>query len=149
MTGAASFTATGPATISALLDRLQATDALADTLVRWGLLATLPTQRERVYLTGIADYQRAAVTAAHRVRQDNYSVRGIIEVHDPSTDGPEEASGRAWDLLDTVDQVLRDDPDLLVARYDHSVRVLIDEVMPATDGWIARLAFRLGFFHTH
>ena len=141
-------TAAPPGVIAALLPLLQDSPALDGVLVRWGLLATLPRERERVYLLGVADYERVAVSGGHRVRQERFSVRGIVEVHDLSHDTPQEASTRAWQLLDGIDATLREDPDLVSARYDGSLRVLIDESLPATDGWIARLGFRLGFFHS-
>jgi hypothetical protein len=143
----ATATSTPVATQAALLERLQAQPALAGVLVRWGLLATLPRERERIYLLGTAEYERAAVSGAHRVRQETYSLRGIIEVYDLDTGGPEQAATRAWALLDIADEALREDPDLASGRYDGTFRVLIDEVLPATDGWIARLGFRIGFFH--
>lgn len=145
MTG---VTVSGPVeTVAELLDRLNANLAFDEVLVRYGLLVNLPEQRERVYLLGTVDYERTVNSRAHRVRQERYGIRGIVEVYDIDTPGPDWASSRAWELLDTIDTVLRDDPDLGVARYDHTVRAPIDEVLPTADGWLARVAFRLGFFH--
>jgi len=138
---------TPPDAISALLARLQDADSLAGALVRWGLLATLPRERERVYLLGTVEFERGPVSGAHRVRQERYAIRGIVEVHDLDTAGPDQAASRAWQLLEGIDATLREDPDLEHARYDGTLRVLIDEALPAADGWIARLGFRLSFFH--
>lgn len=134
-----------PAVIPELLARLRADAAFDGALVRWGLLAQLPDQRERVYLLGVTDYELVPTTSGHRVRTEGYEVRGLVEVHDLDTGGPEEASTRAWALVEAMDRVLHADPDLSAGgRYTDALRVQADEVVPMTDGWLARIVLRLG-----
>lgn len=138
---------TPPDTIQALLARLREADAIAPALVRWGLLAELPDERERVYLLGVGDYERVAVSGGHRIRQERFAVRGLVEVHALGVNGPEEPAARSWQLLEGIDASLSQDPDLGPSRYAQNLSVVADEALPMTDGWLARLLFRLTFFH--
>lgn len=115
------------------------------TLIRWGLLPELPTQRERVYLLGVTDYALEPNTRAHRVRRENFGVRGLIEVAQLGDDGPEGSATRAWGLLAGLDDALHDEQSLSNgARYAGVLVVVADEVVPTSDGWLARIVFSLG-----
>ena len=136
--------AKAPDTIKTLVAQVAADPELEGVLVRYGLLAELPRQRERIYFLGSSDYERIPYSDGHRVRHETWDIRGLIEVHDLDTKGPEEAIGRSWVLLDSIDTALVADPDLVSAEYTFELRVLADEVIPMSDGWLARISFRLG-----
>jgi hypothetical protein len=137
-----------PDTITAMIGRLQAAPEFSGSLVRYGLLAQLPVERERVYLLGTTGFQREPYSGGHTVRRETYDVRGLIEVHQLGTAGAELVIARAWQLVNAIDSTLMDDPDLVSAHYTSDMRVLNDEVVPMTDGWISRLLFRLGMEST-
>lgn len=133
-----------PDTINALIEAVSGGDLFAGVLVRYGLLADLPRERERVYFLGASDYERVPWSDGHRVRREAYDIRGLVEVHKLDTKGPELAIGRSWQLLDGIDATLVEDPDLVSAEYTFELRVIADEVVPMSDGWLARIIFRLG-----
>lgn len=134
-----------PDVIAELINLLQASPINSDqTLIRWGLLPELPTQRERVYLLGVAGYELTPETPSHRVRSEEFAVQGLIEVHQLGDQGPEPAARRAWELLAGLDAALQDDFGLEAGgRYSGSLRVPVDQVSPMSDGWLASLRFLL------
>jgi hypothetical protein len=116
----------------------------SETLVCWGLRPELPTQRERVYLLGVTEYTLSPNTRAHRVRREDFAIRGLIEVQELGAGGPEAASTRAWELLSKLDSTLYIEQSMESGvRYSGVLAVSGDEVVPATDGWLARIIFTL------
>jgi hypothetical protein len=135
-----------PGVIHELIEMLQASPVSSDeTLIRWGLLPELPTQRERVYLLGVTDYVLAPNTRAHRVRREDFGIRGLIEVAQlGDNNGPEDSATRAWELLTGLDHALYQDQSLTDGtRYSGALNVVADEVVPTSDGWLARIIFTL------
>lgn len=134
-----------PQVIPELLERLQVAPAFEGALVRWGLLAQLPRERDRIYLLGTIDYGLAPTTQGHRLRTEDYAVRGLVECHLLGVDGPEQAVERAWGYLAAIDAELNEDPDFVAGgHYTGRLSVQADEVVPMPDGWLARAVFRLG-----
>lgn len=133
-----------PDTIVRIIEALDAADSLNGVMIRYGLLAKLPTERERLYMLGTTTYRRVPYSGGHRVRTETYEVRGLAEVHLLGTAGPEPAIGRVWQIIDAADATLTEDPDLESAHYTGELRVISDEVSPMTDGWLARAIFGLG-----
>lgn len=134
-----------PGAIAELVELLQDTVAGDDTVVRWGVLPELPTQRERVYLLGVGPYTLTPATRAHRMRREDFAIRGIVEVHRLGDGGQEEAVTRAWELLGDVDRAIFEHHDLSDGtRYNGTLTVIMDGVTPMTDGWLAQIRFTLG-----
>lgn len=132
-----------PVVVAELVELLQVITG-PQTLVRWGLLPELPNQRERVYLLGVTGYALEPNSRAHRVRREDFGVRGLIEVNRLGDDGPEASSTRAWALLSELDETLHQEQSLEAgARYTGTLGVLADEVVPMSDGWMARIIFTL------
>jgi hypothetical protein len=134
--------ASPPYVITDVISKLQGASALAGVLVRWGLLSTLPTERERIYLLGTNNYTRHR-QAGYPVRVENYDVRGIVEVS-LITQDPVDVSTRVWELIDAIDLTLLDDPDFMWARYTGELRIITDDIFPTSEGWIGRATFRAG-----
>jgi hypothetical protein len=134
-----------PSVISELIAVLQDSPVASDeTLIRWGLLPSLPTERERVYLLGTTEYVLAPNTRAHLVRREDFGIRGLIEVSKLGAEGPEEAATRAWELLSGLDTALHQEQSLSDGtRYSGVLAVVGDEVVPQSDGWLARIVFTL------
>src|SRR4051794_36819668 len=133
-----------PDVVVELIDLLQASAvAGAQTLIRWGLLPELPTQRERVYLLGVTGYLLAPASRAHRARREDFAVRGLIEVQQLGGQGPEASARRAWELLTGFDDALCDEQLDCGAKYTGALRVAGDEVVPGSDGWLARIVFQI------
>lgn len=132
-----------PSVITEMIELLQDSPlAGPQTLIRHGLLPELPKQRERVYLLSVSAYSVAPESRAHRVRREDFGVRGLIEVHELGEDGPESAYGRAWALLSALDEALHIEQSLDAgARYSGLLAVAVDEVVPQSDGWLARIIF--------
>lgn len=135
-----------PAVIQEMIERLQASPVASDqTFIHQGLVPTLPTLRERVYLIGVTGYAAEPNTRAHHVRNENFGIRGYIEVHQLGDDSSSSAYARAWELLSGLDQALRLEEGLDAgARYNGTLTVTTDEVVPMADGWGARIIFTLG-----
>jgi len=132
-----------PQVIPEIVDALQVLGS--QTIVRWGTLAKLPTQRERIYLLGVEGYVLEPNTRAHHVRREDFRVRGVVEVQWLGDDGPEAITTRAWELLSAVDDVLRDDQSMSDGtRYNGQLAVIVDQASPLTDGWLAQIHFTLG-----
>ena len=146
MTPATTTVLRPPGVIAELIELLQASSVSSDeTLIRWGLLPELPTQRERVYLLGTTDYALEPNTRAHHVRREDFGIRGLIEVQQLGDDGPEGSATRAWALLSGLDDALRSEQSLSDGTsYSGVLVVVADEVVPMSDGWLARVIFTLG-----
>lgn len=135
-----------PQVIPEVIARIHNEGLFAGVLVRHGLLAEIPRERERIYLLGTADYSLAPTTSAHKPRTEAYDLRVLAEVSKLGRGGPEEASARVWELLALLDLVLSDDPELDAGgHYTNELRVIADDVQPMTDGWLARAVVRLRF----
>jgi hypothetical protein len=134
-----------PGVIQELIQILQASPVSSDqTLIRWGLLPELPTLRERVYLLGVRDYLLAPTTRAHRVRDENFGIEGLIEVEHLGEDTLEAAGSRAWELLTGLDEALWQEQSLSDGtHYTGALSVSLDEIRPSADGWFSRIIFML------
>lgn len=135
-------TASPPYVIAEVVSKLQAASVLDGVLIRWGLLSTLPTDRERIYVLGTSNYLRHR-RDGYPARVEAYDVRGIVEVSLVTQD-PVEVSNRVWELVDGIDVTLLEDPDFTWAHYTGELRIITDDILPTTEGWLGRVLFRVG-----
>lgn len=127
-----------PAVEDALHARLQARPGLAGVFVLLGLPAQVPSRRERIYLIGVQENERRPRTQ-QGLRLETYIIPAIVEVHGVTGRDRTVVRDRFWEIVEEIEAELADDPELANIADDSAVEQIVEmNVLPATDGWIAK-----------
>lgn len=134
---------TAPAAKTALVAALQAAHG-DDVLVKRGLPAAVPKQRQRVYITSVNEYRRQG---ADQVRLEAYVIVVVVEaqpLNAPRNDEGQQAEAEMWALAQSVADVLDADPELGGSIWE-AVFDGADELItaPIDDGWVANARVRV------
>lgn len=135
---------TVPAAKAALLAALQAREDLAGVLAQRGLPAEVPTQNERIYLTGTEALTRDPVLQ-QGLRRESYLLPLVIEVErfGRGNEVRDQVEQRGWDIVDELEAAIATDPELGGVLDDSELEgVPVEVTLPLTsnDGWLTRIS---------
>jgi len=122
-----------------LRDLLAARPAMSGALVRLHLPTRVPKQNDRVYIVGTESLERVYVTQQGELRE-TYLLVLLVESKRNGTD-PTPAADRLWSIVDEIDSLLEDDPEIGGTVTDsHLSAIPAENTLPLSDnnGWLAR-----------
>jgi hypothetical protein len=97
-----------------------------------------------MYVTRVDEATRTPHNPARPIRQDRAEILVIVEAHDLTSGDSAAAEGQVWALIEELDEMLTDTPDLPGGGWQaYMGRVTEEDPGPVDDGWIARCTARV------